>query len=392
MLGACALGAAFAFGSRPLAVAGLGLVLAGAVARAWAAFAKGPVAVEHVADPSPATEGDEVALRITARRESRVPAASIVARGRLGRLGPYGCRLRNSGREAAGELALGHPPRGRYPISDASLELAEPLGLERVVLPLAPATSVVVHPRLVELDGLFSDQGRLGPDGKRLRLRLPSGFDFHSVREYERGESLRRVHWPTTARQGRLMVKNLEDPLRDGVCVVLDCDPAGAVGKPPESSFDTAVRAAGSLLRASVLRGRRGVLVTTGRRHAAVEVASARAFPAALDVLADAEPDALHGLARALDRALEPAARASELVVVTSALDGEGARALIASGARRVVSVVWVDAASFGWRPTRADRCVLRLVAAGIPVAVVRRGDDLAAALGRPRIEERARA
>ena len=54
---------------------------------------------------------------------------------------------------------------------------------------------------------------------------------------------------------------------------------------------------------------------------------------------------------------------------------------VLALAARRPVSLVWVDAGSFAARPTRAEPGVLRLAAHGIPTAVVRRGDDLAAAL-----------
>jgi hypothetical protein len=46
------------------------------------------------------------------------------------------------------------------------------------------------------------------------------------------------------------------------------------------------------------------------------------------------------------------------------------------------VSVVWIDAASFVGRPTRIEPELLRLQAAGVAVAVVRRGDSLAAMLG----------
>jgi hypothetical protein len=55
--------------------------------------------------------------------------------------------------------------------------------------------------------------------------------------------------------------------------------------------------------------------------------------------------------------------------------------AILAVSARRLSSVVWVDAPSFAGRPTRAATGPLRLAAAGVPVAAVRRGDDLAAAL-----------
>ena len=44
------------------------------------------------------------------------------------------------------------------------------------------------------VDGLFSDAGRAAGDGRKILLRRTAGFDFHSVREYEQGESLRRVH------------------------------------------------------------------------------------------------------------------------------------------------------------------------------------------------------
>ena len=128
------------------------------------------------------------------------------------------------------------------------------LGLASVTPPVSfERTTLVVRPRLVALDGLFCDAGVVGGDGRRLLLRRAAGFDFHSVREYEQGESLRRVHWPTSARRGQLMVKELEDTSHDGVVVLLDCDPAGDVGTAPDSSFDAAVRIAGSILQAHAL-------------------------------------------------------------------------------------------------------------------------------------------
>ena len=81
-----------------------------------------------------------------------------------------------------------------------------------------------------------------------------------------------------------------------------------------------------------------------------------------------------------------PAARALELVVVTARLEPALVDRLIQRAlARRQVSIVFVDPASFNGAARRAEPALLRLQAAGIPVAVVRVGDDLAAALsGRP--------
>jgi uncharacterized protein (DUF58 family) len=187
------------------------------------------------------------------------------------------------------------------------------------------------------------------------------------------------------------MVKELEDAPREAVVVILDCDRAGASGEPPESSFDTAARAAGSVLRLYVSRGRRASLVTTGRNGSTVDVSSlAGDFHVALNALAAAEPDAEHGLARELRHPRSAATRAGELVVVTSVLDERAVESLLGMVTRREVSVVWVDAPSFAGRPTRNASGAIRLAAAGVPLAVVRRGVDLVTALEIPRQELRA--
>jgi uncharacterized protein (DUF58 family) len=381
--------AALAFGSRPLAVAGVGLLIAAVAAKMWSGLARGPVSVSFVSEPSPALEGRRVRVRIDARRSSPVPVGSAVVRGTLGRLGEFECRLRGHRRWLRGDLDLGRLTRGRFVLSDAELVLGDYLGLESFSRSLeSGGVAVVVHPRLVQLETLFSEAGRLGASGRRLLLRRPAGFDLHSVREYTQGESLRRVHWPTTARTGQLMVKELEDSPRDSVAVLLDCDPGTVAGDPADSSFDAAVRAAGSVLLYHVGRGRKSTLITTGRDGVVQPISRLEGdFALALDVLAAVEPDALHGLASWLGELQRSASDASELVVVTANLDPSPLEAILNAATRRIVSVVWVDAASYAGRPSRGATGPLRLSGAGIPVAIVRRGDDLGAALDVSRAE-----
>jgi uncharacterized protein (DUF58 family) len=384
--------AALAFGSRPLGVVGVGLLLAALAARIWAGLVRGSVSVSYVAAPAPAVEGDRVRLRIEARRSSGVPVGSIVAFGTLGRLGPFELKLRGRSRYATADLYLGRLPRGHFPLSNARLVLGDHLGLESISAPVdAGGLAVVVHPRLVELETLFSDAGRLGGYGRRVLLRRPAGFDLHSVREYTQGESLRRVHWPTTARTGELMVKELEDSPRDAISVLLDCDPGGMSGTAPDSSFDAAVRAAGSVLRHYAIRGRKATLVTTGREGVVQPVTTVDGdFRAALGLLAAAEPDALHGVAPWLRHAQTRATQAGELVVVTANLEPAALEAILAAAMRRLVSVVWIDAPSYAGKPTRPASGPLRLSAARVPVASVRQGEDLASALDFSRSEARA--
>jgi len=143
------------------------------------------------------------------------------------------------------------------------------------------------------------------------------------------------------------------------------------------------VRAAGSILRTHAARGRRSVLVLNAGRSEVVHVSSLEGdFRAALAVLAGAEPDADRPVVELLGREGGSAARALELVVVTSRLTPQLARKLVQRALQsHGVSLVWVDAASFAGRATKVDPELLRVQAAGVPVAVVRAGDDLRTAL-----------
>ena len=299
---------------------------------------------------------------------------------RIARIGEQVTSLSRAGRGYRGTYVLERVPRGRYVVEEARATIDDPFGLARADVDLDARGSLLVYPRLVPLDRLFSESGAHAQDGRRLLLRRPSGFDLHSVREYEQGESLRKVHWKTTARRGQLMVKELEDAPRDEIAVILDADADAVVA----DSFDVQVRAAGSILRAHASHARRAVLAVNSAARPSVRVTSLDGdWLAALGVLAEAQPDATRPVVELLSREGGPASRAVETVVVTARLSGALATKLVQRAlAGQGVSVVWVDSASFAARPTKVEPELLRLQAAGVAVAVLRRGDSLAAVLG----------
>ena len=180
------------------------------------------------------------------------------------------------------------------------------------------------------------------------------------------------------------MVKEFEDSPRDEVAVLLDGDAAGVAGSAPDSSFDAAVRAAGSIVRAHVRGGRPAVLVLNTREREVQSVTTdGPEWERALGVLAGAVPDARTPASALLDSAEGPAARSLELVVVTSCLEPALVRRLLDRAlSHRPVALVYVDAPTFAGRPSTPQPALLQLQASGVPVAVVRRGDDLREVLG----------
>ena len=73
--------------------------------------------------------------------------------------------------------------------------------------------------------------------------------------------------WKSTAKRGKLMVRELEDSPRDEACVVLDCEGGLNVGTAPDSSFEMQVRIAASILHHLGQAGHRSALVTTDGAH-----------------------------------------------------------------------------------------------------------------------------
>jgi uncharacterized protein (DUF58 family) len=377
--------AAWMLGATALAVLGFGLGLAAILARAWTWLVARDLSVERLPATTPGVEGEPLRLEIALRGRTWL-ASRVELRDRIGPLGERRIAL---GRRGEAALLLDRAPRGRYQLGPGALRVDDPFGLSRVELPVPAAGTVLVRPRVPELGLLFSEAGTRGEGGRRQPVRRPSGLEPHGVREYVEGEPLRAVHWPTSARRGALMVRELEDAPRDSVAVLLDVERSSVAGPPGDSSLDDAVRAAAGLVRAHAARSR-GALLVIGTP--APEVHRVRTLGAewerALDALAAVEGvDGTPLVSLALPRGL--LATVAELVVVTARPEAV-ADALVARAAGgRVPALVAVDAPTYAGRPPSGPTpTLLRLAAAGAPVAVLRQGASLEDALAG--LEERA--
>ncbi|WP_411276903.1 DUF58 domain-containing protein [Gaiella sp.] len=368
MLGAIALAASWAFGSTPSMVVGVGLVLAGVFARLWARRAKGSIDIERRLLPGDRLEGGDVRIVVRVRRTRQLVGGTIALRQRLGSIDEG---LRMHGLQA--EIAFTGLPRGRHRLGPLEVTLSDPLGLERVEDRFDDGLSVLIRPRIPTLRSLFSNLGARESGAARSTFRRPSGFEIHAIRDYAPGEPLRGVHWPSTARRGRLMVKELDDAPRDDLVVVLDQDPDGCAGPAGSSSFDAAVRAAGALALAHALWGRRVVIVGSSPSFDAVRVSSAgHDWDVALDALASVMPVVGARVVGPLRASAGPLAHAREIIVVTGLPELVVEPLLDLTSRGRSAALVAVAAQTFVGRPReRSQPALLRAVAQGIPVAVV---------------------
>jgi hypothetical protein len=124
---------------------------------------------------------------------------------------------------AQGQIA----ERGRHVWGPVELTTAYPFGLFRRSVQIQTGESVIVLPRLGQLDLLrfrrFLDGRTDFESRKQPMIRRPgSQTEFHGLREFRSGDSPRWIHWRTSARVGELMVREFEEPPPYRLTVLLD--------------------------------------------------------------------------------------------------------------------------------------------------------------------------
>lgn len=138
--------------------------------------------------------------------------------------------------------------RGVIPVGPATSVSGDPLGLLRRAVPWTEPVPLYVHPRVTPLGhlgaGFLRDlEGQPTPD------LSPADIAFHALRDYQVGDDRRFVHWMTSARVGKLMVRQFTDTRRAHLAVVVDGSRSSYVDGGAEvcHEFELAVSIAGSL-------------------------------------------------------------------------------------------------------------------------------------------------
>lgn len=110
--------------------------------------------------------------------------------------------------------------RGVFTVGPVSAVRGDPLGLLTRVARWDQRIDLFVHPRTVALEGASAGFLR-DIEGQATQDLSSSDVSFHALREYAAGDDRRAIHWRTTARVGRLMVRQFEETRRSHLAVVL---------------------------------------------------------------------------------------------------------------------------------------------------------------------------
>lgn len=223
--------------------------------------------------------------------------------------------------------------RGVINVGPARTVRMDGLGLLRRVRSWDDPILVHVHPPTVRFS--FDATGmQMDVEGVASEKLTSSDVSFHALRDYEPGDDRRAVHWPSTARFGRLIVRQFEETHRSHHMVLLDT----RVDAWDRRSFETAVSVAASLALAGSGEAR------TVSMHTADEWIPTGSPMAMLDALSEMETSTRSEFAGIVRRCIMERGGISVLSIVVGAGvdDEEAARLANIAPVDVIVSVIRV--------------------------------------------------
>jgi uncharacterized protein (DUF58 family) len=327
-----------AFGARALDQLGFALIALPLIAVAVVRMGRHELKVERTVSPERARAQQKVNVKLRVENHGRGSAPLLLAEDTLPLKLSGHPRFAIHGIEAGGHRDISFvvrpTQRGRYDIGPLRIDIVDPFSLAKIRSPDAARSTFLVYPSSEKLR-LPRDLGerRSATTSAMRQPTGPRGEDFYTIREYGQGDDLRKIHWPSTAKRGRYMIRQEETPWHTRATVVIDDRWAAHDGYGDGSSFERAVEVSASMVE---LYGHSGYSYRLVPAHRDPMPASRGSdhFHRCMDLLATittkgprAESDPALSMRFA---ELETQSMAEEtLVVVSGSIDERDARSLV---------------------------------------------------------------
>ena len=209
------------------------------------------LALVRVVNPQLVTAGQSARVNLTLTNEGRTPSGVL----RLEDHVPYvlGTRPRfvlegiGHGWRRHVTYQVRSDVRGKFDIGPMTVRVGDPFGLVELGRAFRTTVPLTVTPRTVRLPQIPLGGAWTGSGDNRPRAFAIGSAEDVTVREYRRGDELRRVHWRSSARTGELMVRREEQPWQSRATVFLDNRIRAHRGQGIASSLEAAVSAVASI-------------------------------------------------------------------------------------------------------------------------------------------------
>jgi uncharacterized protein (DUF58 family) len=242
-------------------------------------------------------------------------------------------------------------PRGIYTEAPITISCAGPFGVWRAKRTFMVPAAITSFPLFEDL-GTFPLLEALSSPAETLHERrgAGAGYDYLGTRDYRAGDSMRVVHWRSSARRGELVVKEFEEEKSAPVAILVDVSKdSGARG---DSSLDAAARVAATIANYCLKSGH-PLRIAAGAADG-LNVLDRPGLESTLEWLAGLQADSGAAIEDAIDEAVRITGLRSTFILVAQAgrADWRQIAAAVQSRRARLITVL-IDTDSFAEKPKR---------------------------------------
>jgi uncharacterized protein (DUF58 family) len=146
---------------------------------------------------------------------------------------------------SSSEYALRPLERGPLLITPCHIEFSSPLGLWNIRYKTGQASNVKVFPDFVAIANyaILATENHASQMGIRKKQRRGEGMEFHQLREYRQGDSLRQLDWKATSRRQKLIARDYQDERDQQIVLMVDSGHRMRAKDDELSHFDHALNA-----------------------------------------------------------------------------------------------------------------------------------------------------
>lgn len=149
------------------------------------------------------------------------------------------------GRTSSSEYLLRPLERGPLQLTPSHIEFSSPLGLWNISYQTGEPGSAKVYPDFVAIANyaILATENHTSQIGIKKKQRRGEGMEFHQLREYRQGDSLRQLDWKATSRRQKLIARDYQDERDQHIVLMIDSGRRMRAKDDELSHFDHALNA-----------------------------------------------------------------------------------------------------------------------------------------------------
>jgi len=162
--------------------------------------------------------------------------------------------------------------RGECELGPLKLQSGYPLGIFFSNKTFQDKRRVVIYPKTFPIPSLpLIGGGLISQVGTESLSKSGGCEEFFGIREYRMGDSIRFIHWPSTAKHGSLITKEFEQRISTEISIILNLHQDADIGMGKDTTLEYGVKIAGSIAQYAIEKGHSVQMICWGKRHTIIK-------------------------------------------------------------------------------------------------------------------------